>query len=48
MLFDSIVGINTASRCSVYSRAAVINIPALMCSVYLRKAFNRINTVNEI
>ena len=38
VLFESIMGINTTWWCGVYSKASVINISALKCSIYLRKA----------
>ena len=38
VLFESIMGINATWWCGVYSKAAVINISALKCSIYLRKA----------
>ena len=45
VLFETIIRINAASWCSVYSRAVFINISALKCGVYSRAAFDRINTV---
>ena len=48
LLFEIIIQINTASWCSIYSRAAFTNISAIKCGVYLRAAFNWVNMVVKL